>query len=159
MPNSLFIATTSSCSAVIEYRIPDFGDGISVSTLSVDISTIGSSIFTNSPTFLSHLVTVPSVIDSPSSGIEILIKLSKTSGDKVFSFCVSIIANSSPISTVESSLTTIFIKIPAVGEGISVSTLSVDTSKIGSFNSTFSPSFLSQRVTVPSVKLSPKAGI
>src|SRR5690606_21253981 len=45
------------------------------------------------------------------------------------------------------------------GDGISVSTLSVDTSTSGSFSSTRSPSFFSQRVTVPSVTLSPRAGI
>ena len=48
--------------------------------------------------------------------------------------------------------------IPAIGDGISVSTLSVDTSSSGSSTSTRSPTFLSQRVTVPSVTLSPSAG-
>ena len=47
---------------------------------------------------------------------------------------------------------------PATGEGISVSTLSVETSRSGSSTSTLSPTFLSQRVTVPSVTLSPSAG-
>ena len=45
------------------------------------------------------------------------------------------------------------------GTGISVSTLSVETSSNGSSTSTVSPSCLSQRVTVPSVTLSPRAGI
>ena len=49
--------------------------------------------------------------------------------------------------------------VPATGEGISVSTLSVETSSNGSSTSTRSPSCLSQRVTVPSVTLSPSAGI
>jgi hypothetical protein len=40
-----------------------------------------------------------------------------------------------------------------------VSTLSVDTSRSGSSIATMSPSFLSQRVTVPSVTDSPSAGI
>src|SRR5206468_7185469 len=44
------------------------------------------------------------------------------------------------------------------GEGISVSTLSVETSRSGSSTSTVSPTALSQRVTVPSVTLSPRAG-
>ena len=44
------------------------------------------------------------------------------------------------------------------GDGISVSTLSVDTSSSGSSASTRSPSAFSQRVTVPSVTLSPSAG-
>ncbi len=49
--------------------------------------------------------------------------------------------------------------MPETGEGISVSTLSVDTSSSGSSASTRSPSFLSQRVTVPSVTLSPSWGM
>ncbi|CAG7108248.1 hypothetical protein PICSAR189_04469 [Mycobacterium avium subsp. paratuberculosis] len=40
-----------------------------MSTLSVDTSTSASSTWTESPTFLSQRVTVPSVTDSPSSGI------------------------------------------------------------------------------------------
>ncbi len=47
---------------------------------------------------------------------------------------------------------------PEAGAGISVSTLSVDTSSSGSSASTRSPSAFSQRVTVPSVTLSPSAG-
>ncbi len=50
-------------------RVPATGEGISVSTLSVDTSTSGSSTSTLSPTFFSQRVTVPSVTDSPSSGI------------------------------------------------------------------------------------------
>ncbi len=68
-------------------------------------------------------------------------------------------ASSPPISTVSSSWATIFVSTPAAGDGISVSTLSVDTSSSGSSTSTVSPSCLSQRVTVPSVTLSPSAGI
>ena len=49
--------------------------------------------------------------------------------------------------------------VPATGDGISVSTLSVDTSSSGSSTSTRSPTCLSQRVTVPSVTLSPSSGI
>ena len=45
------------------------------------------------------------------------------------------------------------------GEGISVSTLSVETSSSGSSALTWSPSCLSQRVTVPSETLSPRAGM
>ncbi len=45
------------------------------------------------------------------------------------------------------------------GDGISVSTLSVETSSSGSSAVTCSPSFFSQRVTVPSVTLSPSWGI
>src|SRR5260370_8163980 len=50
-------------------------------------------------------------------------------------------------------------RIPDAGEGISVSTLSVDTSRSGSSTSTRSPSFFSQRVTLPSVTLSPSGGM
>jgi hypothetical protein len=48
---------------------------------------------------------------------------------------------------------------PAAGAGISVSTLSVETSSSGSSAWTSSPSCLSQRVTVPSDTLSPRRGI
>ncbi|CKS58182.1 Uncharacterised protein [Mycobacterium tuberculosis] len=68
-------------------------------------------------------------------------------------------ASSPPTSTVSSSWAMILVSTPAAGEGISVSTLSVDTSTRGSSSSTVSPSCLSQRVTVPSVTLSPSAGI
>ena len=51
------------------------------------------------------------------------------------------------------------IRVPATGDGISVSTLSVETSRRASSTATLSPTFLSQRVTVPSVTLSPSAGI
>ena len=70
-----------------------------------------------------------------------------------------ITASSPPTSTVSSSPATIRCSTPAAGEGISVSTLSVETSSRGSSTSTRSPSCLSQRVTVPSVTLSPRAGI
>ena len=71
----------------------------------------------------------------------------------------AITASSAPTATVESTATTIFCKIPATGEGISVSTLSVETSSSGSSTATMSPSFFNQRVTVPSVTDSPSAGI
>ena len=50
-------------------------------------------------------------------------------------------------------------RMPEAGDGISVSTLSVETSSSGSSAVTCSPSFFSQRVTVPSVTLSPSWGI
>ena len=68
-------------------------------------------------------------------------------------------ASSAPTGTVSSSWTRILVRVPATGEGISVSTLSVETSSSGSSTSTSSPSALSQRVTVPSVTDSPSAGI
>ncbi len=69
------------------------------------------------------------------------------------------IAISAPISTVSSSSTRILVSTPATGDGISVSTLSVETSRSGSSTSTVSPTFFSHWVTVPSVTLSPRAGM
>src|SRR4051794_35248125 len=48
---------------------PVAGDGTSVSTLSVEISTIGSSASTQSPTRFFHSTTVPSATDTPIWGI------------------------------------------------------------------------------------------
>ena len=58
-----------------------------------------------------------------------------------------------------STATSIARRVPATGEGISVSTLSVETSSSASSTATESPIFFSQRVTVPSLTLSPSAGI
>ena len=44
----------------------------------------------------------------------------------------AITASSAPTATVESTATTIFCNTPATGDGISVSTLSVETSSNGS---------------------------
>ena len=68
-------------------------------------------------------------------------------------------ASSAPTGATSSSATLISSTVPATGDGISVSTLSVDTSSRGSSTSTVSPTCLSQRVTVPSVTDSPRAGI
>ena len=62
------ISTVSSSHAQISTMTPHTGEGISVSTLSVAISTRGSSCATESPTFFNQRVTVPSATDSPSSG-------------------------------------------------------------------------------------------
>ena len=69
------------------------------------------------------------------------------------------IASCAPTATVSSSATVMPRRTPDTGEGISVSTLSVDTSSSGSSASTRSPSRFSQRVTVPSVTLSPSWGM
>ena len=53
----------------MESKTPEAGDGISVSTLSVETSRSGSSTATESPTFFNQRVTVPSVTDSPRAGI------------------------------------------------------------------------------------------
>src|ERR687890_336715 len=68
-------------------------------------------------------------------------------------------ASSAPTSTVSSSFTEIDRSVPDTGAGISVSTLSVETSRSGSSAVTSSPTDFSQRGTVPSVTLSPSAGM
>src|SRR3954466_15328877 len=60
------VAPTSTSTAVTR---PVAGEGTSVSTLSVEISTIGSSASTQSPTRLRHSTTVPSAPDTPLCGI------------------------------------------------------------------------------------------
>jgi hypothetical protein len=52
-----------------EIPAPAAGAGISASTLSVEISKIGSSRFTGSPTFLIQRESVPSAMDSPIWGM------------------------------------------------------------------------------------------
>ncbi len=61
--------TVAPSLARISESVPATGDGISASTLSVEISNSGSSRATVSPTFFSHFVIVPSVIDSPICGM------------------------------------------------------------------------------------------
>ena len=63
--------TGTVCPSVtrISTSTPADGAGISASTLSVEISKIGSSRFTSSPTFFNHFDSVPSAIDSPIWGM------------------------------------------------------------------------------------------
>ena len=68
-------------------------------------------------------------------------------------------ASTVPTSTVPPSCTRISLSNPAAGDGTSESTLSVETSKRGSFSATWSPTSLNQRVIVPSVTVSPSWGI
>src|SRR5216683_485738 len=75
-PWSVSITATSVCTGtvcpswtLISASTPALGAGISASTLSVEISNSGSSRFTSSPNFLSHLLKVPSAIDSPIWGM------------------------------------------------------------------------------------------
>ena len=56
-------------SNLISVSTPATGEGISASTLSVEISNSGSSFWTVSPAFFSHLVMVPSKMDSPICGM------------------------------------------------------------------------------------------
>jgi len=64
-----------------------------------------------------------------------------------------------PTGTVSPSPTMISTITPSYGLGISESTLSVDTSKSGSSNSTVSPTCLRQDPIVPSVTVSPSLGM
>ena len=66
MPTTVFTGTVSPSFTRISARTPSPGEGISVSTLSVEISKSGSSRFTRSPGFFSQRTTVPSVMLSPS---------------------------------------------------------------------------------------------
>ena len=60
-----------------------------------------------------------------------------------------------PTGTVSPSATRISVRTPEIGDGTSVSTLSVETSKSGSSSATVSPTFLNHFVMVPSVTVSP----
>ena len=66
---TLLTATVSPSCTRISASTPAAGDGISASTLSVEISNSGSSRSTVSPTFLIQRTMVPSAIDSPIWGI------------------------------------------------------------------------------------------
>ena len=75
-PASVSIVATTVCTATvwpsvtrISARTPATGAGISASTLSVEISKIGSSRFTASPTFFIQRDRVPSAMDSPICGM------------------------------------------------------------------------------------------
>src|SRR5258707_15522171 len=65
----VLIGTVSPSFTRISEITPAAGDGISASTLSVEISNSGSSRSTLSPTFLIQRTIVPSAIDSPICGI------------------------------------------------------------------------------------------
>src|ERR1017187_6588554 len=66
---TVLIPTVAPSSTSTSDNVPAAGEGISVSTLSVEISNNGSSRSTRSPRFLSHLVSVPSTMLSPIWGI------------------------------------------------------------------------------------------
>src|SRR5215467_8260764 len=74
-PAASIVATTVLMGTVwpsltlISFSTPADGDGISASTLSVEISKSGSSRSTLSPGFLSHFVIVPSKMLSPIWGM------------------------------------------------------------------------------------------
>jgi hypothetical protein len=62
-------ATVSPSCTRTRPSTPSAGEGTSVSTLSVEISSSGSSAAMDSPSVLSHLVIVPSETDTPIWGI------------------------------------------------------------------------------------------
>jgi hypothetical protein len=62
---TLLTGTVSPSLTRISSSTPAPGDGISASTLSVEISNSGSSLSMESPTFLIQRTMVPSAIDSP----------------------------------------------------------------------------------------------
>src|SRR5271156_4182687 len=66
---TVLIWTVVPASILISESTPAAGEGISASTLSVEISNRGSSCCTVSPGFFNHLVMVPSKIDSPIWGM------------------------------------------------------------------------------------------
>jgi len=69
VPTTVLTWTVVPSVTLISCSTPDTGAGISASTLSVEISNSGSSRCTLSPGFFSHLVMVPSKIDSPIWGM------------------------------------------------------------------------------------------
>ena len=172
--------------------MPATGDGISVSTLSVETSSSASSAATESPMAFNQRVTVPSVTLSPSAGSTTgvirpplagadgadssvtgatdgtstgagvaagAVLMSDATASRAMPAAAEMTASAPPTRTTASSPAMISVSTPLTGEGISVSTLSVDTSSNGSSAVTVSPTAFSQRVTVPSVTLSPSWGI
>src|ERR1700744_3104792 len=69
---------------LISFSTPAEGEGISASTLSVEISKSGSSRSTLSPGFLNHLVMVPSKMLSPICGITISVAMAFSSSSLKF---------------------------------------------------------------------------
>ena len=65
VPTTVFTCTVAPSATLISWSTPEAGAGISASTLSVEISNSGSSRWILSPGFFSHLVIVPSTMDSP----------------------------------------------------------------------------------------------
>ena len=70
-PSKAPTLTVVPAAAEIDVSLPEAGAGTSTVTLSVSSSTMGSSAFTASPTFLNHFAIVASVTDSPRAGTRI----------------------------------------------------------------------------------------
>src|ERR1035437_4282988 len=77
---TVLIGTVWPSGTRISRRVPAPGEGISASTLSVEISKRGSSRLTASPGFLSPFVSVSSAIDSPICGMMTLVGMVFFSG-------------------------------------------------------------------------------
>src|SRR6266568_5815573 len=92
-PTTVWIGTVWPSPTLISLSTPAEGDGISASTLSVEISNSGSSRSTLSPGFLSHLVIVPSKMLSPIWGITISTAIFVL----LFSLHANTAANTAPI--------------------------------------------------------------
>src|SRR3954452_21574693 len=165
--------TVSPSSKRISVIVPLVGAGSSMSTLSVESSTTVSPSSTASPTLTDHSRIVPSVTKSPPVGVaESTISTPVSAGSPSSSsggagvaaagpepLDDSISHSSWPTSTVSPSPASTLTMVPAVGEGTSASTLSVEISTRTSSRSTESPSFLCHSRTVPSVTDSPIAGM
>ena len=168
--------TVSPASARISVIVPVAGEGISASTLSVEISTIVSSTSTLSPTALAHSRIVPSETDSPIWGIVDVDRLAprrrrsaarlglgrrpprpRRRARRRWSGAIS--ARMAPTSTVSPSAKWIFTTVPEVGAGTSASTLSVEISTRVSSSAIVSPSCLCHSRMVPSETDSPIAGM
>ena len=144
--------TVSSDWTRISSIVPATGEGTSASTLSVEISTRGSSTATVSPGPTRHSSTVPSATESPISGkatsttspepeAEAEAAGRSASGSAGASSSagespLSISPSTAPTCTVESGSARIFTRVPATGAGTSASTLSVEISTRGSSAST-----------------------
>src|SRR5215472_9125544 len=85
-PTTVWIGTVWPSPTLISLSTPADGEGISASTLSVEISNSGSSRSTLSPGFLSHLVMVPSKMLSPIWGITISTAIIALLGDALYDF-------------------------------------------------------------------------
>src|SRR5579883_1608613 len=92
-PTTVWIGTVWPSLTLISFSTPE-GEGISASTLSVEISKSGSSRSTLSPGFLSHLVIVPSKIDSPIWGITTSVGMDSLSDFVADECCVKLCAPS-----------------------------------------------------------------
>ena len=74
---TVLICTVAPSGTRTSVKMPATGEGISASTLSVEISKRGSSTSTRSPARFSHLVMVPSKMDSPICGITTRVPLAR----------------------------------------------------------------------------------